>query len=48
MSDIVWQVIPDVRTIAGKTAETKLLSFVTVHSEKRCVSYDDRSVREGV
>ena len=32
--DIVCQVNPDARTITGKTAETILLSFVTVYGGK--------------
>ena len=36
VSDVTWQVIPDVGAIVDETAETVLLSFVAVYGERTC------------
>ena len=48
VSDIMWQVLPNVRpVIMGEIAETVLFSFTMAHGERRRASNDDRSAREG-
>ena len=37
VSDVKWQIIPGVWATVGETAETLLLSFVSVYGEKTCV-----------